>query len=44
MKYDKPEMQVIVLEVTDVIVTSFVNGGEGNQTTEPGIVPDDDWT
>lgn len=44
MKYDKPEMQVIKLEITDVIVTSFGDGGEGNSTTEPDITPKDDWT
>lgn len=41
--YNKPNMEVVCLEASNIIITSFGNGGEGTPGKEPVITPDEDW-
>lgn len=43
MKYNTPKMEVVELEVENVIITSFGDGGEGTPDKEPEITPGDNW-
>ena len=44
MKYDIPQMEVIELNVKNIIITSFGNGGEGTPGNEGAVTPPDDWS
>ena len=46
MKYNTPEMEIVQLDVTDIITTSFGDGGEGTSEGETVIKPSvgDDWS
>ena len=45
MIYNKPEMEVMKLEVGNIIITSFGDGGEGTPEGEVVIPPSqgDNW-
>ena len=44
MKYLKPEMEIVELKVEDIILTSFVDEGDGTPGNEGEITtPDNDW-
>lgn len=45
MKYNIPEMEVVILRVTDVITSSIEDGGQGTPSVEPEIKPGvgDNW-
>ena len=45
MKYNTPEMEIVQLDVNNIIITSFGDGGEGTPEGEVVIPPSqgDNW-